>query len=192
MKLGILIILLLTSYSQAKTYTAIVDEKENGLSFLAKGFPHAIKINGKGTGPKGTLTLTNENATGTLCLDLKSLETGISLRDKHLKEKYIQVEKNPESCLKLTKVILPRAFFDGTEFKGEALDFEGLLTLKGVEKPVTGKFDLNRKDHTFSAKVQFEIKLPDFNFEIPKFAGVTVAETVNINTEFESTGAETK
>ncbi len=57
-------------------------------------------------------------------------------------------------------------------------NFKGMLTLRGVTKPVEGKFSVgNKRDVSAS----FKIKLTDFNVEIPKYLGVTVADEVNID-----------
>src|ERR1700743_1526023 len=81
----------LTGFAAAKS---IVFSPTGTVTFLAVGKPSAIKINGTGEAAKGSLTLAADNkASGVLTFNLKSLNTGIDLRDKHMKEKYLQVDQ---------------------------------------------------------------------------------------------------
>jgi hypothetical protein len=56
--------------------------------------------------------------------------------------------------------------------------FEGLLTLHGVTKPVSGKFSISDQR---AVEASFSVKLIDFAVAIPTFAGVTVADNVEVN-----------
>jgi polyisoprenoid-binding protein YceI len=155
------------------------------VDFLAIGKPSFIKIHGTGAPSKGTISLDGEKISSELEFDLDSLNTGISKRDEHMKTKYLETSKYPQAKLELKSV---------TPLKGWSLqkpdlkdaEFEGILTLHGQSQPVKGKFSINDK---LAADVSFKIKLSDFKVDIPTFAGVTVADDVEINVKIDKLGA---
>jgi polyisoprenoid-binding protein YceI len=153
------------------------------VEFLATGWPSALKIHGKGTGPGGTLTVTDHSVSGSLAVDLASLETGISLRDRHLKEEYLQVDRYPQARLTLSRLdvhLVP----EGATFGAVTVPFEGKLLLHGVEKPVSGQAKVSRSDSHITVNAQFSINLKDFGVGVPKYMGITVAEKVDVKAAF--------
>jgi len=153
------------------------------VEFVATGWPSALKIHGKGTGPGGTLTVTDHSVSGSLAVDLASLETGISLRDRHLKEEYLQVERYPQARLTLSHLDVS-GVPEGATFGAVAVPFEGRLLLHGVEKPVSGQAKVSRHDSRLTVSAQFSINLGDFGVGVPKYMGITVAEKVDVKTAF--------
>lgn len=152
--------------------SAKLDSQNGSIEFQAKG--PLVKVNGKGEGAKGILLIKENKVTGSLKLDLTSLDTGISLRDDHMKNKYLQVKDHPEAVLELTEVILPK------NFKGKT-DFKGVLSLHGVQKPVVGKIKLKGiKSGKVQMSADFKIKFSDFNIELPSFKLVSVGEDIKI------------
>lgn len=148
-------------------------KSSNGhVSFLAIGRPSAIKIRGQGSGPQGSLAEKNGTLSGELTFDLNSLETGIEMRDHHMKEKYLEVSKFPNAKLKIQNLKSVES--------GKDLAFSALLTLKGIEKPVQGTYSVVKSGSDSKVEVSFPLKLSDFQIEIPSYAGITVAEEVNV------------
>src|SRR5262249_3874134 len=153
------------------------------VEFLATGWPSALKIHGKGTGPSGVLTITDRALSGSLAVDLNSLETGIGLRDRHLKEEYLQVDRFPQARLTFSRLDVA-CVPESAAFGPVTVPFEGTLLLHGVERPVSGQARVSRHDDRVSVGAQFSIKLGDFGVEIPKYMGITVAEKVDVKTTF--------
>jgi len=168
-----------------KTSPVSVETKSDAgsVEFLATGWPSALKIHGKGTGPAGTLTVTDHSVSGFLAVDLASLETGISLRDRHLKEEYLQVDRYPEARLTFSSLDVS-AVPEGETFGAVAVPFEGRLRLHGVEKPVSGQAKVSRNDSRLAVSAQFSINLGDFGVAVPKYMGITVAEKVDVKAAF--------
>jgi polyisoprenoid-binding protein YceI len=160
-----------------------VRPEAGNVEFLATGWPSALKIHGKGTGPDGTLTVTERSVSGSVAVDLATLETGIGLRDRHLKEEYLQVGRYPQARLTLSRLDVAQVP-DGAAFGGVAVPFEGTLLLHGVEKPVSGQARVSRHDARITVNAQFSIKLGDFGVDVPKYMGITVAEKVDVKTAF--------
>jgi polyisoprenoid-binding protein YceI len=150
------------------------------VTFQAVGRPAAIKINGEGEGPKGSLKITDRKLSGDLSFNLTTLKTGIEMRDNHMKEKYLEVEKFPQSKLSIENLEIPADFNHGDEAHLKAVPFKGKLLLKNTTKEVQGTCDVDRKKQNTDVVAQFTIKLPDYGIEIPKYMGITVAEDVNV------------
>src|SRR5689334_7763540 len=76
-----------------------LDQGKGEVEFRAKGHPNAIKIVRKGSAPHGVLNIEGQKVTGKVSFDLSSLDTGIKLRTRHMREKYLEVERFPEAVL---------------------------------------------------------------------------------------------
>lgn len=158
------------SFASAKT-TYKFQPKLGKVEFKTKGWPNLITINGTADGFEGTLVDTDGKVNGTLTFELEKLKTGISLRDDHMKNKYLQVKQFPKA--ELTVVDL-----DATKTKGQ---FKGQLQLHGETRPVTGSYKLKGKNPVKSLTAEMKVKLSDFKIPIPSYQGITVAEEVTIN-----------
>lgn len=171
--------LTLASYAQAFTL------KTNGgdVKFVAVGKPGFLKIKGTSNGSyaKGNLQLSSDSLAGDFEFDLNVLDTGIGLRNEHMKEKYLEVKKFPSAKLSLKPLSLTKKDIANKIEK----EFAGTLSLHGVEKPITGKFTYAPQEKL--AVARFTINVSDYKIDVPKYLGVTVSETVDIevNSKFE-------
>lgn len=155
-------------------------QSESSVEFLAIGQPSAIKIRGKSTDSKavhGNLELKGNRLQLSASLALNTLGTGIALRDEHMKEKYLEVQKYPTAELSLSPTTLPTACEQSCDAE---IAIEGTLLLHGVQKPVTGKVKLRRSRQDLEALFLFRIALADFGIETPAFMGVRVTRDVAI------------
>lgn len=97
-----------------------------------------------------------------IVVDLTSLSTGISMRDKHLKEK-LQTDKFPTATL---------VTGEGENGKGK-----GKITIRGITKDIEGSYkDLGDG----FAQATFPLKITDFNLEQPKYLGVEVEDQFEV------------
>jgi polyisoprenoid-binding protein YceI len=154
--------------------------KQSGeIIFLAVGKPAMIKIKGVAHAPVTTAKINNNKMSVESNLVLNDLDTGIGLRDEHMKEEFLQVKKFPTALLKIDNIILPNGFeAKPSDIKDQA--FEGKLFLHGKEQKVAGTFSLNE---ALELVAKFNIKLTDFGISIPNYLGVVVADTVAIDTK---------
>ncbi len=156
------------------------------VKFTAVGYPSALRIQGQGESPTGHLTLTEEGsiikAKGELEINLKTLETGIALRDRHMRDKYLEVEKFNKAVLKIADLQ-----FDAKELA--PVPFTGVLKLHGIEKPISGKVTFKKVDGKIQSVAEMTIKITDFGISIPSFAGVTVAENVEVQVSLKTPAA---
>ncbi|MBX9767414.1 MAG: YceI family protein [Bdellovibrionales bacterium] len=158
-------------------------EKGSGsVKFKAIGKPSALKINGKGEKATGKLSVEGSNLSGTAIFVLESLDTGMTLRNEHMKKKYLETEKFPLAKLTFTKVTIPDSL-KAENAVVEKLPFEGTLSLHGVDKLVSGTAKVEKKGDELSVVASFGIKISDFGIPTPGFAGITVAEDVDVEVQ---------
>src|SRR5438132_1100528 len=69
---------------------------------------------------------------GAIVVDLATLQTGIGLRDRHMKEKYLEVNRSDTfTTARLEEIRIERR-------EGGSTTFHGKLTLHGEQRSVTG------------------------------------------------------
>ena len=158
-------------------------EPQPQVEFVAVGRPSALKIKGTGIELNPSLSLEKGVLRGKVEFSLASLETGLGLRDKHMKEKYLEVEKFPKSTFELNETPLPQDLVTGKIPEME-VPFKGKLTLHGVTRDITVAARLTKKENRYQVATLFEVKLPEYAIDIPKFAGITVAEDVKLEVKF--------
>ncbi|MFM8314272.1 MAG: YceI family protein [Deltaproteobacteria bacterium] len=174
------LIIFSTNYSGA----AKLEVTESQVGFIALATPGALKISGKEGDAKGLKTeiyFEQGKLGGTSTLKLDTLTTGIGLRDKHMKENYLEVSKFPETQFTYKKLNLP------SQLTGEKIPFEGVLKLHGIEKPVSGMVKAAKEGSKLSLEHEFKIKTGDFGISTPKYMGVTMGEEVVVQVKIEGT-----
>lgn len=106
----------------------------------------------------------NGFAAENVVIDMKTLRTGVSLRDKHTKD-HLKVAQFPQA--KLVKAV-------GANGKGEAI-----VEIMGQKKKVKGTYKVEGN----KLKAQFPMHLPDLQITGIRYMGVGVKEDVMINIE---------
>lgn len=160
------------------------------VEFLAIGKPSMLKIRGVAK-PKddkptldGQLKLAGGKVAAEAKLPLDTLETGIALRDRHMKEKYLETAKFPQAEFTMTELTLPEALKAG-EGTAKEVPFKGKLKIHGVEKEVAGTVDITLEKAKGAFDFQFKTKITDYAISLPSFMGVTVAEEVQVTVGLE-------
>ncbi len=160
-----------------------LDPEKGSSEFLAIGRPAAIKIWGKAKGPSGDLQIQKDEKeiviNGEAVIDMDTFDTGIAMRDQHMKEKYLETGKAKNAILKIENLKLPRAIFT----KGGEMKFPAKLQLHGVEKPVEVVMNISSKDGALVSVSKFKIKISDYEIQIPSFSGITVADSVDVTVQ---------
>ena len=119
---------------------------------------------------------------GSLAVNLRTLDTGIELRNEHLRENYLEVGKGPGfDTATLSEIDLDKFNPDAPEAKGS---FTGLLTLHGVTKPVTGTFDVRQAGAGLRVKASFPVDLSDYSIRKPRYLGIGVKDIVQVEVAF--------
>ena len=145
------------------------------VTFKTKGEPVLVSVEGKSENPcTGTWIVEgNDTKKSVISMDLQKLDTGISLRNKHLRETYLQTDKFPTATL--TEI-------DATDIAtpGASKPFKGQLELHGKKSPISGTYELKGNQIT----ADFQLDLPEFGVERPAFMGVKIVDKVSVTVKF--------
>ncbi|MEQ1666481.1 MAG: YceI family protein [Bdellovibrionales bacterium] len=166
----------------ANAASKTLSKTKGQVHFLAIGKPAMIKIRGTNESLSSKIELSDKTASGSFTLNLKDLNTGIGLRDKHMKEKYLEVDKYPDAILTFKNFSLAAPNSEADQ------NITGTLKMHGVEKPVSVHANVKTAANgtQFEGKSEFTVKLSDFNISIPSYMGIKVADQVELTVEFSS------
>jgi polyisoprenoid-binding protein YceI len=110
---------------------------------------------------------------GALRVELQTLETGIGIRDRHMKNNYLEVEKGPGFSTATIEDIRVE------KLEGKTV-FSAMLSLHGQKKKVTGAAELQQKDGKIRVQAQFPVKVSEFEIPAPTYLGVGVKDEIQI------------
>ena len=120
--------------------------------------------------------------TGTLRVDLTTLDSGIDLRNAHLRDTYLEVARGAAFQVAVLSEI---ALADPLPATGrQETAFSGLLALHGVERPVAGTAALRHRDGQLDVEARFAVSLDEFDIPPPRYLGIGVRDTVDITVTF--------
>ncbi len=120
----------------------------------------AGSFKGKTADVKGFVTKKGDEVSAqNIVVNLKSLKTGIELRDKHT-QKHLETEKFPEAVL--------------LSAKGKGGKGAGKIRIRGVEKDITGTYKVNGNE----LEAEFKLNLADFKITNVKYMGAGVEDEV--------------
>ena len=172
--------------TESRTWELNLNEASGSIQFLAVGRPSFLKIKGKGSAPQGSLFIQKSGIRGSISFNLDSLDTGIKLRNEHMKHKYLEIHKFPKAELKIIKISLPDTLWTDISTSLENVPYEGTLSLHGNQKKIDGLARIKREENDLNITSQFKIKLKDFGIETPSFKGITVSEDVDVSVSFKT------
>jgi polyisoprenoid-binding protein YceI len=129
----------------------------------------------------GALTLASSSPaaySGELTVDLRTLDTGIELRDDHLRNEYLEVGKGDGfSTAVLSAISLGNV--DPDTIQGRT-PFTGTLLLHGVKRPIAGQAEIKRSNGSMRIDASFPVTLTDFGIAKPQYLGVGVKTEVQV------------
>lgn len=147
----------LITMMSAEAQSLRIAADKSSIGFAIKNF--GVTVDGSFTGLSGTIIFDPGNISGakfSASVDAKTVNTGISSRDNHLRKKdYFNVDEHAKLRFESTQV--SKSTKDGVYV------MQGNLTIKGIAKPVRfgftatpvnggylfkGKFNINRRDFT--------------------------------------------
>jgi len=141
-----------------------------------------IKKTGVGRTPtvNGSVSITGDTVSGaSIAADLRELDSDDDRRDNYIRENGLESDRFPTASFSLTDTItLPQPIEKGATVKIPAT---GVLTLHGVEKPVTIDLEARWLGDTLEIVGTFPIRLADYGIKPPKTALVSVDDTGNVD-----------
>jgi polyisoprenoid-binding protein YceI len=150
---------------------AAIKEVAPGTSMVTAKATGGLTIEGKGKG----VTASETNGVITITAPVNKLETGLSLRNDHLRDA-IHAEKHPNATLAVKRDALK---FPGDGAKVEA-DATGDFTINNVTKPLKFHYSVVRKGTHYVVHGTAKLDFTKHGIEEPGYLGVKVKKDVEI------------
>lgn len=157
----------LATYGFAK----VTKTGEAKVSFTATG-PGGLRIVGTGR----QLDVADAGDRVTVTVGLATLDTQIELRNKHMREKYLEVDKYPQAELSVARSELKPGVAEG--------DAQGTMRLHGQSKPVRFHYVTKSAGSAKSVTGTVRINMKDYGIAEPSFMGVSVKPDVDVEAVF--------
>lgn len=141
------------------------------VTFVATG-PGGLKIEGK----TSDLSVNEENGKVHFVVPIGRLDTGIDLRNRHMKEKYLEVGKYPNAELVVDRSAI-KFPADGAESSGNV---NGTMTIHGQSKPVVVAYKAKRSGSAYDVSGSLRVNIKEYGVEVPSYLGVTVKPDVDV------------
>jgi polyisoprenoid-binding protein YceI len=141
-----------------------------GGSFEAKSSDLAGRLSPDPTAP-GLLS-------GSLAVDLASLDTGIGFRNQHMRDRYLEVGKGEG----FERALLSDLKLDGLDpatASGKAR-FTAALQVHGVSQPVAGQARLRREGELVRVEAAFPVTTSAFGIPRTEYLGVGVKDELRV------------
>lgn len=145
--------------------------RDAAVSFFAKG-PAGLKIEGK----TSEIAVSEQDGKVHFVVPLATLDTGISLRNKHMREKYLEVTKYPNAEL----VIDRSALTFPEDGKDSGATVPGTMSIHGKTQPVTVAYKAHRDGATCQVEGNVALDIKKFGIDVPSYAGVTVKPDIEV------------
>ena len=121
----------------------------------------------------------NQNSEIYIEVDLNALDTGIGLRNRHMRENYLETDQYPITHFK-GKIMSSQVENDTTV----SVEADGEIFIHGTTKPLTVKAQLIKKLNGYRIKTNFIVKLSDFQIKIPSIMFYKIDENMDLQLDF--------
>ncbi len=170
--LSVLAILMVTVSGQSQQYFT-----QNGSVIFISRAP-MLEFEGKSSNLVGLVNATVDSVD--FYIDLNTLDTGIELRNRHMRESYLETEKFPFA--EFTGSFSPSVDFSSN--LTQKVVAKGTFRIHGISKEmdITGTLTpLNQNEIKLMA--EWTVKLSDFNIEIPRVVFYELSEVQTVRIE---------
>jgi hypothetical protein len=122
---------------------------------------------------------------GDISVDLRTLDTGIGLRNTHLRDRYLEVGKG-DGFDKAVVSDIRLGDVDAASFQGRT-SFTATMRLHGTTKPIAGQLQIRRSPSSIRVEATFPLMLTDYGIAKPQYLGVGVKNEIEIRATFDLT-----
>ena len=112
-------------------------------------------------------------------VDLASLDTGLGLRNRHMRRNYLEVEEFPYAFLEAT-IERVEALAAG----GFRVNAQGVMTIHGVGRQMDIPCDVVERGEGYRIRCAFDLLLSDFGIKIPRLMFLKLANEVRLELDF--------
>ncbi len=111
-------------------------------------------------------------------VDLRTIDTGIGLRNRHMREDYLHTDKYPYAKFtgRIVSASSGSSRYDVT--------VRGSMDIHGVKKPMDISGTVSRMERGIRISTEFQVKLTDHDIEIPKFMFFKIDENMQLVLDF--------
>lgn len=141
------------------------------------------------TGALSAPDTTSAPFNGEMAVDLRTLDTGIALRNEHLKEKYLHVDAQPGFDRAMLSNI--QAGISSAEIPSGERPFTARLQLHGAVRQVSGRVSIRQQGTDVYVEASFPVRLSEFGIPAPRYLGVGVKEEVSVRVAFTASSVAT-
>ena len=111
-------------------------------------------------------------------VDLRTLDTGIGLRNRHMREDYLHTDKFPHA--KFSGRIV-----EATPSGGKTdVKVRGTMDIHGVKRPMEVKGSISGGGERLRVRATFDVKLTDHKIEVPQFMFLKIDENMELVVDF--------
>lgn len=116
-------------------------------------------------------------------VDLAAIDTGIGLRNKHMRNKYLETDTYPYATYNgsITQV-------DATSDTTWNIQTAGTMTIHGVEQQVEVSGTVTETADGYAVDSEFELNISDYDIKQPQFLLVKMNKVVSLSIRFYTTG----
>jgi polyisoprenoid-binding protein YceI len=156
--------------AQAATWRIVAEAEGNLVKFVSSATLESFE--GKTSNVQGRVTLDPAELGSHLEIevevDLRSLDTGIELRNRHMRENHLETERFPTARFEGAEIVegAGSALAPGTTV---TIQVEGNLALHGVSKTVRIPLELTHDGTNLRIVSHFPVALSDHEIARPKF-----------------------
>lgn len=174
--LSVLLLAIPSTPAVAERWSVHSDEEFTEVRFRSEATLEDFE--GAGTELSGWIELNPQDAaslSGEFEFQLESLDTGLGLRNKHMRENVLHTEDHPTAHFLIERCSAGRVSSKSAEFA-----VEGTFSIHGGSKPLTAAVEVWLEGESLHCVAHFELTLADFEIERPKMLMLKVAETVDL------------
>jgi polyisoprenoid-binding protein YceI len=135
------------------------------------------------TGTTSELRADEQGGIVVVVVALGGLKTGIALRDRHMRERYLEVDKFPNAELRVARGAL-QVPAPETETSATAT---GTVTLHGQSKPVRFSYVAKRQGGAIRVAGAMRVNMKDFGIQAPSYLKIAMNPEVDVAVRFQAT-----
>jgi polyisoprenoid-binding protein YceI len=115
-------------------------------------------------------------------VDMTTLDTGIAMRNKHMYENHLHVDKYPKAVFTGGKLsdLSATSLAEGVTVTG---NIAGTMNLHGVEKPLQAPIEMTLQGGALHVTTRFKIKLADYSIPRPQFLVMKLDEVQSVTVD---------
>jgi polyisoprenoid-binding protein YceI len=138
--------------------------------------PAGLKIQGK----TRQVTVAQQGGNVVITVASGSFDTGIEIRNRHMRDKYLETGKYPNAVLTVARSALQLPT-NGADVSASSA---GTLNLHGQTRPITISYRARRAGDTYTVTGLAHINMTVYGIAQPSFLGITVKPDVDVTVSF--------